>query len=271
MFLERVAAEKRAEVETRKRLRPLEELRDAHSAGGRGVPRNAQGPGGRGVRRGLIEAIEAPGMSVIAEVKRKSPSAGDFGSSMTAGEIAAAYESAGAAAISVLTDEPHFGGSLEDLSEVRKVVGLPLLRKDFIIDEYQLHEARAYGADGVLLIAGMLKFGELNNLLEEARALGLDALVEVHDEVDLEKALATDARLIGINSRNLMTLEIDTSIFFELKELIYEDRLLVAESGISEPSQVKELDEAGFHGALIGSALMRSGDPKYMLSELIGA
>lgn len=253
MFLDDVKVEKRIEVDRAKSRMPLERLASA-SAGKPGAS--------------LEAALRAPGMNIIAEVKRRSPSAGNFATAMTPSELAAAYERAGASAISVLTDNLHFGGSLDDLEEVGRATNLPVLRKDFIVDEYQLYEAKTRGADACLLITTMLDLDEFIRLFELAKALSLDVLVEVHDEADLEKALAVDAPVVGINCRNLRTLEVNLDIFFRLVSLVPKDRLVVAESGISEPDQLRALEEAGFAGALIGSALMRSGDPEYTLAKL---
>lgn len=257
MFLEKVAVEKRAEVTASREKQPLEKLKAMASNQEDG--------------RSLVQALAQPGVRIIAEVKKKSPSAGDLGCRLSPTELARAYESAGASAISVLTDGPHFGGSLADLTDVKNATSLPVLRKDFIIDEYQLYEAKAAGADAVLLIAALLSPEELSALLETARAIGLDALVEVHDEEDLEKALATDARLIGINCRNLRTLEVDTKTFFEMAHRVPGNRLIVAESGISSNRELRALASAGFAGALIGSSLTKSADPAEKLKELIEA
>lgn len=257
MFLDAVAVEKRAEVGVAKLKKPLRDLIREVS----GLPARSTTT--------LAESIASPGLGIIAEIKRRSPSRGNLGCEMSTAELARAYERAGAAAISVLTDSAHFGGSLADLREARKSTGLPLLRKDFIIDEYQLFEARAYGADAVLLIAGLLGSEELARFLSVAREIGLDALVEVHNEEELERAVNAGADIIGVNSRDLKTLTVDTAVFYDLIPLIPEGRLSVAESGISEPEELRALRELGADAALIGAALTGCGDPERKLKELV--
>jgi indole-3-glycerol phosphate synthase len=210
--------------------------------------------------RSLPDALARPGLSVIAEHKRRSPSAGPIRGDLSLEEVVWAYEQGGASALSILTEGPNFGGSLDDLRVARRTVGLPLLRKDFVVDAYQVHEAFAAGADAILLIVAALTPDELTAFHDEARELGLSALVEVHDERELEVALELAPALIGINNRDLKTLQVDTRRTFELVDRVGGEALVVAESGFSRPEQLEELEAAGVDGVLIGEALMRSPD-----------
>jgi indole-3-glycerol phosphate synthase len=216
--------------------------------------------GATGELRGFVDAISGPGLSVIAEYKRRSPSAGAIRQDASVEEVVGAYERGGAAALSVLTERPNFGGSLEDLELARRASRLPILRKDFTVDSYQLHEALAAGADAVLLIVAALEQMELRALHEQARAMGLDVLVEAHDESELETALEIGPRAVGINSRDLTTLKVDTQRTFELRGRIPDGVRTVAESGFSDPAQLDQLQDAGFDAVLMGEALMRSPD-----------
>jgi indole-3-glycerol phosphate synthase len=219
----------------------------------------------RGFRRAL-ESGERP--RVIAELKRRSPSKGEIRPDFDAVACARAYAAAGAAALSVLTDERFFGGSLALLAEVREAVSLPLLRKDFILDAYQVDEARVYGADAVLLIAAALDASALRSLAAHAESLGMDALVEVHDERELEAALAAGADLIGINNRDLRTFQVDLGVTERLAGKIPEGCIVVAESGIFTPSDWERLTAAGAHAFLVGEALMRESDVGAALRRL---
>lgn len=205
-------------------------------------------------------ALARPGLSVIAEHKRRSPSAGPIREDLALEQVLAAYERGGAAALSILTDGPSFGGSLDDLRAGRSAAGLPLLRKDFVVDPYQVWESFAAGADAILLIVAALLPGELGALHEEARDLGLSVLVEVHDERELEIALELDVAIVGINNRDLTTLEVDTRRTFELLPRVAGGPVVVSESGFSRPAQLDELARAGVDAVLIGEALMRSPD-----------
>lgn len=218
--------------------------------------------------RPFKEALVRPGVSVIAEFKRGSPSAGLIEPDADVAETVAAYERGGAAAISVLTDEPHFHGSLADLERARVASRLPILRKDFIVDPYQLWEAVIAGADAILLIAPALADEDLKLLFEEASALDLDCLVEVHDEDDLERALELDPEVIGINNRNLRDLTVDIGTTEELITDVPAGMTVVAESGYSDRRQIEELDRIGVDAVLIGEALMRCDDPEAMVREL---
>src|SRR5215218_7612749 len=206
--------------------------------------------------------FRARGSSVIAEVKRRSPSKGDLADIRDPAALATAYARGGAAAISVLTEERRFGGSLDDLRAVRAAVDTPILRKDFIVASYQLVEARAAGADLALLIVAALDDETLRRLHDEARALALTVLVEVHDEAETERAVDLGAELVGVNARNLKTLAIHDDTFGTLAPLIPDDRVKVAESGIFGPADVKRFVGEGARAVLVGEALVRDGDPQ---------
>jgi indole-3-glycerol phosphate synthase len=225
--------------------------------------------GERPEQRPFGEALVRPGLSLVAEFKRRSPSAGQIRDGAAPAEIARAYEEGGAAALSVLTDEPHFGGSLADLSEARHACELPVLQKDFIVDRYQLYEAALAGADAILLIVAALDADELGGLHYEARGLDLDCLVEVHRESELESALTIDADVIGINNRNLDDLSVDLQTTFELITDVPAGKTVVSESGIADRSTLEELERVGVDAVLIGEALMRAEDPAAKVRELI--
>ena len=212
----------------------------------------------------------APGSSVIAEVKRRSPSKGDLADIPDPADRARRYAAGGAAAISVLTEERRFGGSLADLRSVRAAVDVPLLRKDFIVDPYQLVEARANGADLALLIVAALGEAQLKELYDEAHELGLTVLVEVHDEHETERAVALGAELIGVNARNLKTLAVDNDTFGRLAPLVPADRVLVAESGISGRDDVSRFVALGARVVLVGEALVKDGDPEGAVRAMTG-
>jgi indole-3-glycerol phosphate synthase len=210
--------------------------------------------------RGFREALARPGLSLIAEHKRRSPSAGVIRDGVLLGDVVGAYEAGGASALSILTEGPSFGGSLEDLRAARSAAKLPILRKDFIIDRYQVAESSAWGADAILLIVAALPEGELVSLHELARSHGLAALVEIHDERELEVAIRVGAAIIGINNRDLTTLEVDTRRTYELLPGIPPATIVVAESGFRERSELEKLRRAGVDAVLVGEALMRSED-----------
>jgi len=226
---------------------------------------------GRGDDRPFNEALVRPGLSLIAEFKRRSPSAGEIAAATSVAEQVGAYERGGAAALSVLTDEPHFGGSLEDLRAARAASSLPILRKDFVVDPYQLYEAAVNGADAVLLIARALEDEALGELHAAARGLDLDCLVEVHDGEELERALALDVDVIGINNRNLDQGTVDLTTTFELMPDVPAGKAVVAESGISTRAELAELERVGVDAVLIGTTLMRAADPEALTRELTGA
>jgi indole-3-glycerol phosphate synthase len=252
----------------------IEELVEAARTGAEG--RSAEVPleelerrlAERPEQRPFGEALVRPGLSVIAEFKRRSPSVGDIRRGATPAEIARAYEEGGAAALSVLTDVPHFDGSLEDLREARQACELPVLQKDFIVDRYQVYEAAAAGADAILLIVAALGEEELARLHDEARGLDLDCVVEVHAEEELEAALSIDAEVIGVNNRNLDDFSIDVQTTFELITDVPAGKTVVSESGIAERETLEELERVGVDAVLIGEALMRAPDPAAKVREL---
>jgi indole-3-glycerol phosphate synthase len=214
--------------------------------------------------------FRAAGSSVIAEVKRRSPSKGDLAEIPDPTVLARAYAAGGAAAISVLTEQRRFGGSLDDLRAVRAAVEIPVLRKDFIVTTYQLVEARAAGADLALLIVAALSADELRRLHDEARDLGLTVLVEVHDEAETERAVELGAELVGVNARNLRTLQVHEDTFGRLAPLIPDDRVKVAESGIFGPQDVKRFVTEGARAVLVGEALVKDGDPRNAVASMTG-
>jgi indole-3-glycerol phosphate synthase len=237
------------EVAQRKREMPPEALRE------RVEERLAVGD-----VRPFFDVLERPGLSVIAEHKRRSPSAGAIREDLSLEDVVGAYERGGAAALSVLTEAQSFGGTLSDLTRARAASTLPILRKDFIVDSYQLAEALAFGADAVLLIVAALGASELARLHEEAVALGLVALVEVHSVEEVEPARAAGARVIGINNRDLTTLRVDSGTTYSLLPELPEDVVTVAESGFRHRRELDELSAAGLDAVLIGETLMRSPD-----------
>jgi indole-3-glycerol phosphate synthase len=252
--LDAIVQATRDEVERRKRERPLADLE-------READRRPEG-------RPFHEALARPSTSLIAEHKRRSPSAGEIREGASVTEIVRAYERGGAAALSILTEERHFGGSLADLTEARAASELPILRKDFTVDPYQLVEARAVGADAVLLVVGSLESDALASLYQEARALDLDALVEVHDGNELETALEIDADLIGINNRDLQDFSVDISKTFDLLADVPAGKTVVSESGIVYREQIEELERVGVDAVLVGETLMRAADPEAACREL---
>jgi indole-3-glycerol phosphate synthase len=254
--LERILASTREELVKRKRELPLERL--------------AGDGGDLQARRSLHAALTSPGISVIAEFKRRSPSAGALSERPDLAELVGAYERGGAAALSILTEGPHFGGSLEDLRQARAACGLPILRKDFVVDPYQLHEALAAGADAVLLIVAALDQQTLRSLHDAAIELGLDVLVEVHDHAELERAIEAGARLVGINNRDLRDFTVDVERTFGLLKEIPDGVCVVSESGISTAEQLARLEREGAQAVLMGETLMRSADPEVTLKALKG-
>ena len=222
--------------------------------------------------RPFAEAIARAGrVNVIAEHKRRSPSRGAIREDLLPADVARRYESAGAVAISVLTDEPFFGGRMAHLEEVREATGLPVLRKDFVLDPWQVWEARAAGADAVLLIVAALTDAELRGLLGVAREAGLDALVEVHDRGELDGALSAGARIVGVNNRDLKTLAVSLDTAVALAPAIPDDVVAVAESGIRTGAHLRRLRDAGFDAFLVGEHLMSAPDPGEALERLLEA
>jgi indole-3-glycerol phosphate synthase len=253
-ILERIVQSTRAEVQERKRNAP---------------PPPAQPPTAPAGR--LRDALAKPGMSVIAEIKRRSPSAGELRADVDVPAIASAYERGGAGALSVLTEGPHFGGSLEDLRAAAGACDLPILRKDFVVDEFQLHEAVAAGAAAILLIVAALTPSRLAELRRQADSLGLDALVEVHDREELDVALDAGAQIVGVNNRDLRDFTVDMQRTFALLPHMPDDVIVVSESGIGAPEQLEQLQAAGVSAVLVGGSLMRAQDPGDALARLLGA
>ena len=259
-ILDEIVAVKREEVAAAKRRLPAAELaRQAESA---------EAPV-RGFRQALIDA---PAPAVIAELKRRSPSKGEIRPGFEPVACARGYAAGGAAALSVLTDERYFGGCLAYLAGVREAVPLPLLRKDFTVDRYQVDESRIAGADAILLIVAALAPEQVREFSERARELLLDVLVEVHDEAELEVALASGATLVGVNNRDLRSFEVDLGTTQRLAARIPQgaDVVLVAESGIGSPADVEQLQQAGAGAFLVGESLMRQSDLTLALRNLMG-
>jgi indole-3-glycerol phosphate synthase len=259
-ILDRILTRKREELATAKAAAPLASVLEKArtSAAPRGFGNALRRPAGAPVR-------------AIAEIKRASPSAGPIRPGADPVAIASEYAAGGASAISVLTDRDFFDGDIEFLHEVRESgVGVPLLRKDFLIDEYQVAEARACGADAILLIVAALEDGLLRALLAAARDLGLDVLVEVHTLEETDRALAAGSQILGVNHRNLHTFEIDMSLTAQVAKLVPAGTVLVGESGIKTPADVDALGAAGAHAVLVGESLMRAPSPGAALRVLLG-
>ncbi|MEX2289837.1 MAG: indole-3-glycerol phosphate synthase TrpC [Mycobacteriales bacterium] len=216
-------------------------------------------------------ALRLPGVAVIAEVKRSSPSKGALAAVADPAALAMEYEAGGASVISVLTEQRKFGGSLGDLDAVRARVEVPLLRKDFVVGSYQLWEARAHGADLVLLIVAALGQEALVSLVERTESLGMTPLVEVHDEAELERALAAGARVVGVNARDLKTLEVDRSVFSRLAPHIPEGIVKVAESGVRGPHDLLAYAACGADAVLVGEGVVSGGNPRQAVAELVTA
>ena len=262
-ILSEIIASKRSGLETSKRALPLEELRGTALSARANAKAHA-----------LRNVLAGNAINIIAEFKRRSPSKGMIRENADAATLARSYESAGAAAISVLTEENYFAGSLADLLAVRAQVSIPILRKDFVFDEWQVHESAAAGADALLLIVAALDdetLGRLLTLTEEK--LGMDALVEVHTREEMERAVAQGAKLIGVNNRDLRTFDVSTETSLQLARFAPADTVLVSESGLT-PDEVPNLRAAGYSGFLIGETLMRAADPERQLrafkGEIIG-
>ena len=221
--------------------------------------------------RDAMAALQTPGIGVIAEVKRASPSHGALAEIPDAAALAADYQDAGARMISVLTEGRRFGGSLADLDAVRAAVDVPVLRKDFVISPYQVHEARAHGADVVLLIVAALEQNALEALTDRVESLGMTALVEVHNAEEADRALEAGATLIGVNARNLHTLEVHRDVFNKIVPGLPSEVLRVAESGVRGPADLMAYAGAGADAVLVGEGLVTSGDPKAALTQLVTA
>lgn len=254
-ILSRIIESRQAEVARRRRIMPETVLRIA--AGKADAPRDFAG------------ALARDKVNVIAEIKKASPSAGVLRREFEPASLARGFEQAGAAALSVLTEEENFQGALAHLRDARAAVGLPVLRKDFIVDAWQVWEARAANADSFLLIAAALDDAALAGLLHLGRELGMEALVEVHTAEELKRVLAAGARILGVNNRNLHTLEVRVETSLELAGMIPEDRVAVSESGLRSAEDLRKLRAAGFDAFLIGESLMREPDPGAALKRLI--
>src|SRR3954454_24844816 len=254
--LDRIVDDTRGEVARRRDRVPLSQLEAALAD--------------RPECRPFQEALGLPGVSVIAEHKRRSPSAGEIRAGATVTQIVQAYERAGAAALSILTEPFHFGGSLDDLHEALASTELPILRKDFIVDPYQLYESAAAGADAILLIVAALDPDDLYDLLREARDLDLDAVVEVHDERELGIALDVEADVLGLNNRDLTDFSVDIERTYQLLSDVPAGKTVVAESGFSSRDQLDELERVGVDAVLIGETLMRAPDVEAATRELTG-
>jgi indole-3-glycerol phosphate synthase len=255
MILDDILAETRRTVARAKEVRPASVVQAEAAA--------APPP------RGFGAALRGPDIACIAEFKRRSPSAGWIREGADPAPVVSAYQAAGAAALSVLTDGPFFGGSLDDLQRARAAVALPALRKDFMVDAYQVAEARAAGADAILLIVSALTDVELAALLDEAERWRLDVLVEAHDAAEVERAVAVGARIVGVNHRDLRTFQMDMSLTERLRDRIPADRLVVAESGIRTAGDVQRMRNVGVNAILVGENLMRGGDPAAALRALL--
>lgn len=256
MILDDILARTRVDLEVRRGQRPLAAL---ETEAARMPP-----------ARSLAQALRRPGeIACIAEFKRRSPSAGWIAEGADPAALARAYAAGGASALSVLTDGPFFGGGLADLAAARAACGLPILRKDFVVDRYQIVEARAAGADAVLLIVAALSDPELRSLLAAAREAGLDALVEAHDQAEVARAVDAGAAIVGINNRDLRTFQVDRDLATRMRPRVPADRIIVAESGIRDAADVARLRAAGVDAMLVGETLMRAPDPAAALKALV--
>jgi indole-3-glycerol phosphate synthase len=255
--LDDIVAGVREDLAGREATVPLEQLRQR-------AERQAQALDARA-------ALAAKGVKVIAEVKRSSPSKGALAAIADPAGLAADYAAGGASVISVLTEQRRFGGSLDDLTAVRAAVDVPVLRKDFMVSAYQLWEARAYGADVVLLIVAALAQDALVSLHERARSLGMTVLVEVHDEEELQRAVGAGAEVVGVNARDLRTLQVDRTTFARLAPMIPDGIVRVAESGVRGPHDVLEYARHGADAVLVGESLVTGGDPRSSVADLVAA
>ena len=255
--LDEILAGVRVDVAARMELLPLERVRELAAAAPPALD--------------AYTALRAPGVGVIAEVKRSSPSKGSLAEIVDPAGLASEYAAGGARCVSVLTEGRWFGGSLEDLIAVRAAVSVPVLRKDFIVSSYQVHEARAHGADLILLIVAALEQNALVGLLERAESLGMTALVEVHDEDEADRALEAGARVIGVNARNLRTLEIDRTVFERIAPGLPGNIVKIAESGVRGPHDLIKYASAGADAVLVGEGLVTQKSPRDAVAELVTA
>ncbi|MGS2740470.1 indole-3-glycerol phosphate synthase TrpC [Sinomicrobium sp. M5D2P17] len=255
-ILDKIIADKRKEVALKKSVVPVSQLESSAL-----FDRNTVS---------LAYSLKNSNTGIIAEHKRRSPSRSVINQSLSVADVARGYEKAGACGMSVLTDGKYFGGSLEDLLQARAVTQFPLLRKEFIIDEYQLLEAKAHGADVILLIAAVLSRNEIKNLAEFAKNLNLDVLLEVHNEEELHKSLMPSLDMLGVNNRNLKTFEVSIDISKQLSTIIPDDFVKVSESGISDPETIKDLQKYGYKGFLVGENFMKTENPGQSAEAFIG-
>ncbi|MEH1016674.1 indole-3-glycerol phosphate synthase TrpC [Micromonospora sp. CPCC 206060] len=256
-MLDEILAGVREDVARRQELVPLERIRELAAA----APPPLDG----------YAALRRSGVAVIAEVKRSSPSKGKLAEIADPADLASDYAAGGARAISVLTEGRWFGGSLDDLAAVRAAVNIPVLRKDFVVSSYQVHEARAHGADLVLLIVAALEQNALVGLLERIESLGMTALVEVHDEEEADRALEAGAQVIGVNARNLRTLEVDRSVFERIAPGLPSSVVKIAESGVRGPHDLIRYASAGADAVLVGEGLVTQKSPREAVAELVNA
>jgi len=254
-MLDKIIAQKREEVEQRKKVATITYLQERIAR---------QKPA-----LDLALALKGDHIRLIAEVKKASPSRGMLSPNFNPIELAQTYAEGGAAAISVLTEANYFMGSIEHLAAIKEVVGLPLLRKDFIFDPYQVYESRAYGADALLLIASTLSQEQLKKLVSLSHSLGLRCLVEVHNEGEVERAVLSEAEIIGINNRDLDTFSIDINMTRRLRPLIPQERIVVSESGIKSKRDIEKLGKWGVDAVLVGEALVTAGDVRAKMQELL--
>ncbi|GAB4244821.1 MAG: indole-3-glycerol phosphate synthase TrpC [Thermoleophilia bacterium] len=254
-MLDTIVTDVRRRLAERKRRVPLHEIREAEAR----------------PRPSFLGALSLPGLSLIAEIKRASPSKGTIRDPLDAADLARRYERAGARAVSVLTEQDHFRGGPEDLRQAVSATSLPILQKDFVVDEYQIYEARAWGASAVLLIVALLETDELKQLAETARGAGLNALVEVHDEDELKRALGLEGAIIGINNRDLRNFEVSLDTTFRLVSMIPPEVPVVSESGVRSREDFRRLEAAGIDGVLVGEHLVAREDIEEAVRELIGS
>lgn len=257
MFLDEIIRNKKTEVKEKKAEKPIVTLyKEVDSL--REEPRN------------FVSALTQSTPAIIAEIKRHSPSRGPIWEDLVPSELALRYQSAGAQAISVLTDKQYFHGSLSDLQEAHRAVTVPCLRKEFIIDEYQIYETRVGGGDTLLLIVRVLSDMQLKDFLSLCRELKMEPLVEVHNAQEVERAIDAGAKVIGINNRDLDTLEVDTKTTLRLKEIIPDDYIVVSESGISDPQTIQKFYDQGVQAFLIGESILYSRKPEQFIPWLLG-
>ena len=254
-MLDKIIAQKREGLEQRKKSAPLTYLQER--IGGQKPPLD------------LALALKGVHIRLIAEVKKASPSRGLLSPNLNPVELARIYAEGGAAAISVLTEENYFMGSIEHLAAIKEVVGLPLLRKDFIFDPYQVYESRAYGADALLLITTVLSQGQLKEMMSLSHGLGLGCLVEAHNENEVERAVLSGAEIVGINNRDLNSFAVDINTTRHLRSLVPREKVVVSESGIKSRKDIERLERWGVDAVLVGEALISAGDAQSKMKELL--